>query len=172
VPAQPPEQIGSDGMVWVVVVQIQLVHRRGSDGEQLVAQGDDLGPVGLRDGPSIRMHSVDGRLELIGTELVAAKAQPDDRLAFLNQGPVPAGAVLLTEQHQGTVGPGSRRATGFGEQQQGEQVGHLWLVGQKRGQDPRQPDRLGASDIGCGGTAGPRRSSDLSDRAVAPDSDR
>jgi hypothetical protein len=46
-------------------------------------------------------------------------------LAFLNQGPVPADAVLLAEQHQGTVGPGSRRATGFGEQQQGEQAGHL-----------------------------------------------
>jgi MFS family permease len=92
--------------------------RRRGDGKQLVVQGDDLGPVGLRDGPSIGVDGVDGRLELIGTGLVAAKAAAEDRLAFLDQGLIPAGAVLLAEQHQGTVGPGPRRAPGFVEEQQ------------------------------------------------------
>ena len=95
----------------MVVVQVQLVHQRqrgsraadladgdgpveghdrgGGDGEQPVVQGDDLGPVGLLDGPSIGMHGVDGRLELIGTGLVAAKAAAEDRLAFLDQGLMP-----------------------------------------------------------------------------------
>jgi hypothetical protein len=64
------------------------------------------------------MHGVDGGLELVGTGLVAAKSLAEDRLAFLDQGPVPSGAVLLAEQHKGTVGPGSRRATGLGQEQQ------------------------------------------------------
>ena len=89
VSAQPLQQVGSCGVVWVVVVEVQLVHQgqrsrralhfsdsdgaveghdgSGGDGKQLVLQGDDLGPVGLLDGPSICMDSVDGRLELIGT---------------------------------------------------------------------------------------------------------
>jgi hypothetical protein len=89
------------------------------------------------------MDGVDGRLELIGTGLVAAKAAAQDRLALLDQGLVPAGAVLVAEQHQGTVGPGPRRAAGLGQQQQRQQAGHLRLVGEERGQDPGQPDRLG-----------------------------
>ena len=128
VAAQPPKQIGSCGVEGVVVVQLQLAHqgqrsrralhladgdgpveghhRGGGDGKQLVVQGDDLGPVGLLDGPSIRMDGVDSRLELIGTGLVAAKAPANDRLAFLDQGLIPACAVLLAQQHQGTVGLG------------------------------------------------------------------
>jgi hypothetical protein len=62
----------------------------------------------------------------------------------LDQGLIPAGAVLLAEQDQGTVGRQSRRATGLGKEQQGQQAGHLWLIGQERGQDPGQPDPLGA----------------------------
>jgi hypothetical protein len=37
--------------------------------------------------------------------MVAAKAPAEDRLPFLDQGPVPLGAILLAEQHQGAIGP-------------------------------------------------------------------
>ena len=80
-------------------------HWRGGDREQLVVQVDDLRPVGLLDGRGIGMHGVDGRLELIGTRLVAAKAAAEDRLSFLDLGPIPLGAVLLAEQHERAVGP-------------------------------------------------------------------
>src|SRR5438445_11506776 len=53
----------------------------------------------------VRVHGVDGRLELIRAGLVAAKAAADDRLALLDQGPILSGAVLLAEQHEGPVGP-------------------------------------------------------------------
>jgi len=116
--------------------------RRGGDRKQLVVEGDDLRPVGLLDCRGVRVHGVDGGLELIRTGLVAAKAPADDRLTFLDQGPIPSSAVLLAEQHQGAVGPHSRRATGLGQEQQRQQTGHLWLIGHERRQDPRQPDRL------------------------------
>jgi hypothetical protein len=57
------------------------------------------------------MHGVDGRLELIRTRLVAAKAHADDRLTLLDQDPIPSGAILLAEQNEGAVGPRSRGAT-------------------------------------------------------------
>src|SRR5829696_4347319 len=167
VPAQPPKQIGSGGVEQVVVVQIlqplhqrqrrgrvlQLTdgdgaveghHRGGGDHQQLVVQGDDLRPVGLLDRRGVRVHGVDGRLELIGTRLVGAKAAAEDRLTLGDQGPVPLGAVLLAQQHQGTVGPGSRGAAGLAQQQERQQAGHLRLVRHQRRQDPRQPDRLSA----------------------------
>jgi hypothetical protein len=46
--------------------------RRRGDREQLVVEGADLRPVGLLGCRSIRMHGVDGGLELIRTGLVAA----------------------------------------------------------------------------------------------------
>src|SRR5205823_6183022 len=138
VSAQPAKQVGSRGVERVVVVQVQLVHqskrrsgalhladgdgavegydRRGGDRKQLVVEGDDLRPVGLLDCRSVRMHGVDGGLELIRTGLVAAKALAEDRLTLLEQGPIPASAVLLAEQHEGTVGPRSRRATGLAQE--------------------------------------------------------
>src|SRR5207247_7786160 len=99
---------------------------------------------GLLDCRSVRVHGVDRGLELIRTGLVAAKALAEDRLTLLEQGPIPASAVLLAEQHEGTVGPRSRRATGLAQEQQRQQAGHLWLVGHERRQDPGQPDRLRA----------------------------
>jgi hypothetical protein len=116
----------------------------GGDPEQLVAQGDDLGPVGLLDGRGVGVHGIDGRLELIGTGLLAARTAPEDRLTLGDQGPVPAGAVLLAEQDQGAVGPGSRPTPGLGQQQQRQQPGHLRLLGHQRHQDPGQPDPLRA----------------------------
>ena len=133
VPAQPPEQIGPCGVERVVVVQIQLVHqsqrrsrarhladgdraveghdRRRGKSKQLVVQSQDPRPVGLLDGRCVRVHDVDGRLELIRTWLVAAKARAEDGSAFLDHGSIPLCAILLAEQHQGAVGPRSRRAT-------------------------------------------------------------
>src|SRR2546427_322432 len=93
------------------------------------------------------MHGVDGGLELVCTGLVAAKAPAEDRLTLPDQGPIPSSAVLLAEQHEGTVGPRSRRATGLGQEQQRQQAGHLWLVGHERRQDACQPDRLGAETL-------------------------
>jgi len=84
--------------------------RRRGDREQLVVQGDDLRPVGLLGYRSIRMHGVDGGLELIRTGLAAAKAPAEDRLSLLDQGPVSSSAVLLAEQHQGAVGRAVRDA--------------------------------------------------------------
>jgi hypothetical protein len=39
----------------------------GATPKQLVVQGNDLRPVGLLDRQGIRVHDVDGRLELIET---------------------------------------------------------------------------------------------------------
>jgi len=116
--------------------------RGGGDGEQLVVEGGDLRPVCLRGCRGVGVHGVDGGLELVGAGLVAAQAPADDRLALLDQGPVPSSAVLLAEQHQGAVGPCARRAAGLSQQQQRQQPGYLWLIGHERGQDPGQPDRL------------------------------
>ena len=88
------------------------------------------------------MHGVDGGLELIRTWLVATNAAADDRLALLDQGPIPRRAILFAEQYERSIGSGSRRATRFGEQQQRQQAGHLRLVGHERHQEPCKPDRL------------------------------
>ena len=143
-PAQPSKQIGSRRVERVVVVQVQLVHQsqrssggpaprrwrwRGSGPRPAWGRPRAAGRTGRRSATSrspyrrgVRMHGVDGRLELIGTGLVAAKAPADDRLALLDQGPIPSCAVLLTEQHEGAVGPRSRRAARLGEEQQRKQA--------------------------------------------------
>jgi len=88
------------------------------------------------------MHGIDRRLELMRTGLVAAKAPAHDRLALMDQGPIPSGAVLFAEQHEGAIAPRSRRAPGFGVEQQRQQACHLGLVGHEPGQDACQTDRL------------------------------
>jgi hypothetical protein len=147
----------------VVAVEIQIVHqgqrsRRASTSPIAMARlrattlvgatqasgriGDDLRPVGLLDARGIRMHGIDGRLELVRIGLVAAKAPTDNRLRLLDQIPIPLCAVLLAEQHEGAIGPCARRATGFGEEQQGQQPVYVWFVRHERRQGPCQPDRL------------------------------
>ena len=150
----------------MVVVQFQLVHQRqgssgalhladgdgaveghdrcGGDCKQLVVQGDNLRPVGLLDCRSVRMHRVDGGLELIRTGVVAAKAPAKECLTLLDQGPIPSSAVLLAEQHEGAVGPRPRCSAGLGQEQQRQQAGQLWLGGHERRQESCQPDRLRA----------------------------
>ena len=52
--------------------------------------------------------------------------------------------VLLGEWNQVAVGAGTRRAAGIGEQHEGEQPGHLAVIGEPLVQLTGQPDRLGA----------------------------
>src|SRR5712691_3427247 len=177
VSAEPPEQIGSGGVEGLVVVQVQFVDqsercrgalnladrdgsvegndRRGGDRKQLVVQGDDLRPVGLFECGSVRVHGVDGGLQLVRAGLVAAEAATDDRLSFLDQGAIPTATVLLAEQRKAAVRANARCAAGLAQEQQRQQAGYLRLVGQKGREDPRQADRLGAeTGFGLAGLPG------------------
>src|SRR2546426_157211 len=49
------------------------------------------------------MHSVDGWLELIRAELVAAKAAADDLFSLPDQTPVPDCPILLAEQYERAI---------------------------------------------------------------------
>ena len=109
----------------------------GDDGgggklEQVVVEGDNLRPVGLVEGCCVGVHGADRGLELVGAGLVSAQTAADDRLAFFDPSPVPACAILVAEQHERAVGSRARRASGFGQEQQGEQAGNLRLVGHQR----------------------------------------
>src|SRR5437870_1337505 len=86
-PAEPPEEIRSGGVEWVVVAKVQLVYqaqcrsralhladgdgpvegndRRGGDRKQLVIEGDDLRPVGLLHRQGVGMHGVDSGLQQV-----------------------------------------------------------------------------------------------------------
>ena len=56
---------------------------------------------------------------------------------------VPAAPVLLGHRDQRAVRPGPGRPAGVGEQHQGQQPGHLAVVGQQPVDQAGQPDRLG-----------------------------
>jgi hypothetical protein len=87
--------------------------------------------------------------------LVVAQAAAHDRLAVVDQGAIPAAAVLLAEQREAAVGANARCAAGLGQEQQRQQPGHLRLVGHQRCEDPRQADRLAAEISLClGGLPG------------------
>ena len=81
----------------------------GSDREQLVVELEHLAPVGVGRGRGVAVHRVDGGLDLVRAGLVALQAAPHDRLAFGDEVAVPSGAVLIGEQHHGSVGRGARR---------------------------------------------------------------
>jgi hypothetical protein len=87
-------------------------------------------------------------LDLVGAGLVAVQAPADDRLALLDQGPIPCAAVLLGEQGQGAVGPRARRAAGLGQQQQRQQPG-------TSGSSGMSAARIRASRIASGHRPGP-----------------
>src|SRR5206468_12855728 len=53
----------------------------------------------------VGVHGVDGRLQLVRTGLVAAKAPAEDRLALGDHRPVLSGAVLLAQHHERAVRP-------------------------------------------------------------------
>ena len=57
---------------------------------------------------------------------------------------VPQAAVLGRQGHQGAAGAGACRPAGIDQHHERQQADHLGLVGHERGQDPAEPDRLGA----------------------------
>ncbi len=123
---------------------VQRRHRARGHGQQLVVQRDDLGPVGGRGVRRVAVHRVDGCLDLVRAGLAAAQALPDQRLALRDELPVPPAAVLVGQQHQAALRRGAGRAPGLRQQHQREQPGHLGLVRHQPGQQPAEPDRLGA----------------------------
>ncbi len=168
-PAQPPEQVGADGVEQVVPAQVgrgqavdqieghrravDLGHRDGAvecdhrawrDREQLVVQPQDLVPVGVGSGRRVAVHRVDGRLDLVRAGLVTPQALPDDGLPLGDEHAVPACPVLVGEQHQRAVRGRPGGPPRLGQQHQREQPEHLRLVRHELGQQPPEPDRLGA----------------------------
>jgi hypothetical protein len=67
----------------------------------------------------------------------------DEGQSFGDIRPVPAGAVLLGEDDQRSVGPGAGRAAGVGEQHQRQQRGDLAVIREHIPQGAGEPDRLG-----------------------------
>jgi hypothetical protein len=108
VSAQPPGQIGSGGVVWVVVVQVQLVHDRQRGGG---AVDSPMAMARLRATTGVGATTTSSWsykwtiCDQSVSSMVAAKAPAEDRLPFLDQGPIPSGAVGLAEQRQGAIGP-------------------------------------------------------------------
>jgi anaerobic selenocysteine-containing dehydrogenase len=123
---------------------IERDHRaRGGREEQVVAL-DDLAPVGGFGGRRVAVHGVDRGLNLVLARHVGLQAAPHDGLAFRDQVAVPLGAVLVRQQHPGSIGCGARGASRLVEQEQREQPEYLELVGHQVGEDAREPDRFGA----------------------------
>ena len=118
--------------------------RRRRDHRELVIQREDLPPVGAAGRRRVGVHGADRRLQLVRPGLVAAQARAHQILALADQGPVPPAAVLVGQPDQRAVGGGAGRAARLGQQQQRHQAEHLRLVRHQAGQQPGQPDRLGA----------------------------
>jgi hypothetical protein len=90
---------------------VERDHRIRRDHHELVIQGQDLSPVGDGRGDGVAVHGVDRRLDLVRTGLdpcPAPQAAPDEGLPLGDERGVPAGPVLVGEQHQGAVRAGPR----------------------------------------------------------------
>lgn len=68
---------------------VQRHNRCGRNGHQLVVQRDDTRPVGLLDARGVGVHRIHGRLQLVHAQSIADQTTSDDRLTFLDQGPIP-----------------------------------------------------------------------------------
>ena len=79
---------------------------------------------------SLVVHGGDGGLELVLADLPLAQSHCDERHPLADEFPVPLRAVLLGQRNELAAGAGAGRAPGVGEQHQGEQAGHLGVVGQ------------------------------------------
>jgi len=130
VTAQPPEQVGADGVVHVVPAELKAVHdgerdgrildfshcdgpvqrdhRARRDDHELVVQLQDLTPVGSGRHRRVAVHGADRRLDLVRAGSVTPQASADEVLPFGDEGAVPAGPVLVGQRHQGTVLAGPR----------------------------------------------------------------
>ena len=74
---------------------------------------------------------------------------PDQGLPLGDEPGVPAAPVLVGQEHHAPVGRGPGRPPGLGQQHQREQSQDFRLVRHQRGQQPPEPDRLGAQ-VGAG----------------------
>ena len=68
-------------------------------------------------------------------------------MAFVDQRPDPQRTVLVGEANERSVGRGTRRPTGFGQQQQSQQALGLAFVGHQFDQQPCQADGLVAQVV-------------------------
>ena len=84
-------------------------HGCGHDREQVVVEGDDLGPVGCLERAGVAVHGLDRGLELEGTWLAAADTGAHDRMSFFDHRAVPHSPVLVAQEHKGTSGCAGRR---------------------------------------------------------------
>ena len=131
--SEAAEEVGAHGVESVVVGEVELVdegqRRRGAvdlgdrdgaverhdrgrlQGQQVVVERDDLPPVGRLGGRGIAVDCVDRGLELVGAGLVAAQAAAKDRLPLLDEGAVPAAAVLVGERDEPVARVVTRAAT-------------------------------------------------------------
>ena len=73
--------------------------------QQLVVPLHDLHPVGLLGGACVGVERGDRGLQLELAALLEREGALQDQYALLDQGAVPAAAVLVGERHQGAVRP-------------------------------------------------------------------
>ena len=89
--------------------------------QQLVVPLHDLHPVGLLGRACVGVERGDRGLQLELAALLEGEGTLQDPYALLDEGAVPAAAVLVGERHQGAVRPQPGRAARVVEQHQGEQ---------------------------------------------------
>ncbi len=127
---------------------VQRHHGVGGHGLKQVVQGQDLGPVGGGVGGGLVVQGRDGGLHLVFASVSPAQHPGDQGHPFGDEIGVPAAAVLFGEGDQLAARTAAGRAPGVGEQHQGEQTGHLRVLGHGSADDPGQPDGL-AGQIGA-----------------------
>ena len=121
---------------------VQPDHRRAGQLLQQRVERGDPGPVRLcrRDRPAVL--GGDRGLQQVRPGAPAPRRRPQQGLALGDLPGVPAGPVLLGQQHQPPARVHPRVPAGVLQQQQREQAGRLRLVRHQRDHHPRQPDRL------------------------------
>src|ERR1700680_1928996 len=164
VAAKPAEQVRPDRMEEVVAVEVKAldgtqrgcralhlgkrngaVERNdggGGDRHELVVELEDLAPIrGTRRDP-VAVHRVDRRLNLKRTWPITTQAFAHQRLALVDELPIPERAVLVGEQDEVAARRGTGSRTRLDEEHQRQQSDHLGFVGQQLCQQPHEPDRL------------------------------
>src|ERR1700722_12718930 len=97
--------------------------------EELIVKLKDLRPVGFRCSWRIRMHGVDGSLELESAWSTAAKALPNQQLAFADEVATPESAVLIRKQHEASPRRRAGRPPRLDQQHEREKADRLRLIG-------------------------------------------
>ena len=90
------------------------------------------------------MHRADRRLRLVEPGTVAAKAGADQPTPLSDEVAVPAGAILLCEQHERPIRRAAGGAARGRQEHQREEAEDLWLVRQERGEETAEANRLAA----------------------------